>query len=206
MAARKFLLSDPAKPEGSDNPHTRAKIEDALIELMAEGARLTHDAAAERAKISRRTVYRYFPDQAALRAAIWGRMSPPGSVPASLDALLDGIAPRFAAFDREAPAAMVMMASAEGRAIRNQMRPELVARFRELFAEPTASLPEPDRRQAIAMLQFAGSSLAWREMRDLWGMDGEQIATACRWAIEVLLADLAKRGDKPLSEGPATRG
>ena len=33
MSARKFLLADPAKPEGSDNPHTREKIVDALTGL-----------------------------------------------------------------------------------------------------------------------------------------------------------------------------
>jgi hypothetical protein len=83
------------------------------------------------------------------------------------------------------------------------MRPELVARFRDILAEPTAALPEPDRSWAIAMIQFAGSSFAWREMHDQWDMKGDEIAIACRWAVETLLADLAKRGGKPLSEGPA---
>jgi hypothetical protein len=29
------------------------------------------------------------------------------------------------------------------------------------------------------------------------------MTVACRWAIETLLADLEKRGGKPLAEGPA---
>jgi hypothetical protein len=34
-------------------------------------------------------------------------------------------------------------------------------------------------------------------------MTGDQMAVACRWAIETLLADLRRRGDRPLAEGPA---
>jgi hypothetical protein len=52
-------------------------------------------------------------------------------------------------------------------------------------------------------MQFMSTGFAWREMRDQWDMTGEQIGVATRWAVEVLLADLAKRGGKPLSEGPA---
>ncbi|NWM59998.1 resolvase, partial [Escherichia coli] len=38
---------------------------------------------------------------------------------------------------------------------------------------------------------------------DQWDMDGAEAAAACTWAIEVLLADLEKRGNKPLAGGPA---
>ncbi|MEI9928066.1 MAG: helix-turn-helix domain-containing protein [Sphingomonas sp.] len=203
MAARKFLLADPAKAERPDNPHTRAKIEDALLDLMAEGERLTHDLVAARAQVSRRTVYRYFPDQEALRAAAWARVGPAGGIPKSLDDLIGGIGGRFANFDDKAAAMTVVMASAEGRAIRNVMKPERVAAFRAMLADTTAELPEPDRTWAIAMFQFLGSGFAWREMRDQWDMTGAEAATACRWAAEVLLADLARRGGKPLGEGPA---
>ncbi|MCW3849005.1 TetR/AcrR family transcriptional regulator [Sphingomonas sp. LB-2] len=204
MAARKFLLADPAKPEGSDNPHTREKIVDALTELMAEGERLTHDAVAARANISRRTIYRYFPDQTSLRAAVWARLGPEGGIPATLEDLLGGMAERFANFDRKAATMTVAMASAEGRAIRNVMKPERVAAWRAMFDERVAALREPDRTRAIAVIQLIGTGLAWREMRDQWDMEAEGMTVACRWAIETLLADLERRGSRPLSEGPAS--
>ncbi|WP_109807580.1 TetR/AcrR family transcriptional regulator [Sphingosinithalassobacter portus] len=200
---RKFLLEDPAKPQRtSHNKATGERIEDALLALTAEAAVINHDAVAERAGVSRRTVYRYFPDQDALRAAIWRRMSPPGGMPTTLDALLDGMAERFRKFDQHEAAMTVMMASAEGRAARNLMKPDRIAAFRGMLSEATAYLPEPDRRWAIAAIQLIGSGFAWREMRDQWDMKGDDIAVAARWAIETLLADLARRGSRPLSDGP----
>lgn len=203
MAPRKFLLIDPARPEGSDNPHTREKIVDALTDLMAEGEKLTHDAVAARANVSRRTVYRYFPDQAALRAAVWARLGPEAGIPATLDSLFGGMADRFGNFDRKAATMTVAMASAEGRAIRNVVKPERVAAWRAMLAGRVAALAESDRTRAIAVIQLIGTGLAWREMRDQWDMEAEGMTVACRWAIETLLADLERRGAKPLSEGPA---
>lgn len=194
MSARKFLLADPARPIASDNAHTRTRIEDAAIALMAEGGRLNHDNVAERAGISRRTVYRYFPDQATLRAGVWHRLSPAQGIPRDLDALTEGLEARFTRFEANADAMTVVFASAEGRAVRNVMTEERAAAFRAMLAEATAHLPEPRRTAAIAAVQFASSGFAWREMRDQWGMSGEQIAAACRWATEALLADLEKGG------------
>ena len=203
MSARKFLLADPARPEGPSNDHTRQRIEDALLGLMAEGGKLNHDAVAARAGVSRRTVYRYFPDQEALRAAMWRQLSLPAGMPDTLEALLAGIVETFANFDAKAAAMTVATASPEGRAMRNVMKPERVRAFRAAYGDATAALPEPDRTWAIAAMQLMTSGMAWRDMRDQWDMEAPAIATAARWAIEVMLADLAKRGDKPLRDGPA---
>lgn len=203
MPKRNFVLADPARPEGPDNAHTRAKIDDAILALMAEGDRLNHDQVAQRAGVSRRTVYRYYPDQAALRAAAWARVGPVGGMPRTLDSFVGGLTDRFANFDANADAMTVVMASAEGRAIRNVMRDERVAAFREMLAPEVEALADPDRTRAIAVLQLLGSGFAWREMRDQWDLDGAEAATACRWAIETLLADLARRGTKALANGPA---
>jgi AcrR family transcriptional regulator len=203
MPERNSLLAAPARPEGPDNAHTRAKIADAILALMAEGDRLNHDRVAERSGVSRRTVYRYYPDQAALRAAAWGRVGPVGGMPRTLDSFVGGLSERFASFDANSDAMTVVMASAEGRAIRNVMKDERVAAFREMLAPEVEALAEPDRTRAIAVIQLLGSGFAWREMRDQWDLDGAQAATACRWAIETLLADLARRGDNPLADGPA---
>jgi len=197
------LPDDAARPEGHDNAHTRARIDDAILALMAEGDRLNHDLVATRSGVSRRTVYRYYPDQAALRAAAWARVGPAGGIPRTLDEFAGGLAARFANFDDKADAMTVVMASAEGRAIRNVMKDERVAAFRAMLAPQVEALPEPDRTRAIAVIQYLGSGFAWREMRDQWDMDGAEAAAACGWAIQVLLADLAARGGKPLGDGPA---
>lgn len=200
-------MPDAAKPRESvsSNTHTRALIEDAMIGLMADGDRLNHDAVAERAGVSRRTVYRYFPDQDALRHAAWARMSPGGRVPDTLDDLLGGLEERFAKFDRNAAAMTVALASADGRAMRNQMKAERETAYRGMFGQAVKALAEPDRTWAISAIQLMSSGFVWREMRDQWDMDAHGMATAANWAIDVLLADLRRRGGKPLATGAADR-
>ena len=178
---------------------TQVRIEDALLALIAEGEHLNHDNVAARAGVSRRTVYRYFPDQDALRAAMWRKLGPPVGMPKSLTGLLDGLDAGFANFDAKAAAMTVAMASPEGRAIRNVMKPERTAAYRALLDEAGIALPEPDRTYAIAAIQLLASGFAWREMRDQWDMTAPEIATASRWAIETLLADLRERGKRPLA-------
>jgi AcrR family transcriptional regulator len=185
----------------------RSRIGRALLELMTDGERLNHDNVAARAGLSRRTVYRHFPDQLALRQEIWSLLSSQGKLPTDLsDWLGNGILRLYRQFDERAAAVTVALASAEGRAMRNSVTPERVAAYRALYAEATAALPEPDRTRAVAALQFIGSGFAWREMHDQWDMDGEAIGTAVVWAIRTLLADLEKRGNRPLAEGPKAAG
>jgi AcrR family transcriptional regulator len=183
---------------------TESRIGQALLELMAEGERLNHDNVAARAGLSRRTVYRRFPDQAALRKEIWKLLSSQGKLPTDLDDwLANGIPRLYRQFDERAAAATVALASAEGRAMRNSITSDRAEAYRALYAEATAALPEPDRTHAVAALQFIGSGFAWREMRDQWEMDGDTIATTVQWVIRTLLADLEKRGCLPIAEGPA---
>lgn len=198
------MTAQPATPPSlSNNGHTRDRIADAMIELMANGEHLNHDAVAAQAGISRRTVYRYFPDQEALRHGAWTRMSPGGRIPDTVDELLGGLEERFAKFDRNAAAMTVALASAEGRSMRNQVKAEREAAYRGMFGKDVAALDEPDRTRAIAIIQLLSSGFVWREMRDQWDMDAHAMATAANWAIPVLLADLHRRGATPLSDGPA---
>jgi AcrR family transcriptional regulator len=192
-----------AREPSSSNIHTRDRIAEAMIALMADGDHLNHDAVAERAGVSRRTVYRYFPDQDALRHAAWARMSPRGKIPDTVEDLLGGLEERFAKFDRNAAAMTVALASADGRAMRNQLKPEREAAYRGMFGDDVAALDEPDRSRALAVIQLLSSGFVWREMRDQWDMDAHGMATAANWAIEVLLADLHQRGARPLAEGTA---
>lgn len=183
---------------------TRHRIGQALLALMANGEKLNHDNVAARASLSRRTVYRHFPDQKALREMLWSLLSSQGKMPGDLgDWLANGIPRLYRQFDTRAAEMTVAMASTEGRAMRNAVTAERVSAYRALYADAAAALPEPDRTHAIAALQFIGSGFAWREMRDQWNMDGGAIADTVLWAIRTLIADLAARGGKPLSEGLA---
>lgn len=192
----------------------RRKIQDALLECMASGQvhRLNHDALAEMTGISRRTVYRYFPDRDALMKALWARTTwaagPGVGFPKDAREVLDRLHEVYTGFDRNAAAIMVALTTPEGRAVRNSVKKERDAGWRKALAKETEQLSEGDRTMALGVIQLLSTGLAWRELRDQWDLDGARIATACRWAISTLLRDLEERGGRPLSQdgsggGPA---
>jgi AcrR family transcriptional regulator len=63
MALNKTPISGLRDPRGNQKERTRKAIIDAAIDLIDEGTIPTVASAAERAKVSRATAYRYFPTQ-----------------------------------------------------------------------------------------------------------------------------------------------
>ncbi|QAY76533.1 TetR/AcrR family transcriptional regulator [Sphingosinicella sp. BN140058] len=197
-------LPTPSGKRAARREDMRSRIEAALLDGFASGepARLGHDALAEAAGVSRRTVYRYFPDKDALMKALWNRLASaiaPAAWPESGPDVLARLPGLFAGFDANAPTMIVAMASAQGRAMRNAMTSERSTAWRAALAKETEALAEPDRTMAIAVIQYLGAGFAWSEMRDQWGLDGAASAAACGWAIRTLLKDLASRGERPLA-------
>jgi len=64
-------------------------------------------------------------------------------------------------------------------------------------ADAVKDLAPEDRKLATAMLQLV-HVIPWLERRGHWNLSGEQIAHTTGWAMRSLLADLRKRGDRPL--------
>lgn len=182
----------------------RARILDAFIALLTEGADdLSHDAVADRAELGRRTVYRYFPDRAALMDAALLRVrelaGPKVTYPASADELLETIEPIMTGFDAHADLFTLLRTTPQGRRLRLAQNIQRVASYTRALADAVKELPPDDRKLATAMLQMLHTS-PWLEMRDHWGLDGKQIARATSWAIRTLLHDLKVRGGLPLDE------
>jgi AcrR family transcriptional regulator len=182
----------------------RNRIVDAWIDLMVEGgADLTHDAAAARAGVARRTAYRYFPDRDALMQAALLRVrelaGPHVVLPSSMEELIATLEPIYTGFDKIAPIAIMTRSTPQGRALRLSQNEARVAAYTQAAAEAVKDLPPRDRLLATAMIQLLHTT-PWLEMHDTWGLDGHDIARAARWAIEALLADLKARGGRPLDE------
>lgn len=178
------------KPASNDE-----RIDEALLQLAAEGAQLTHDAVAKISGVSRRTVYRRYADQVALRKQLWNLLSPPGGMPRSLHDLLEWeLRETFEKFDRQAAVMTVASASPEGRQMRLEMKAERIAAYRAIFGPHTAALNSDQQRKAHAAMQLLCTGLAWREMRDQWDLDGTQAAEASTWAVKVLIAHLDREG------------
>ena len=180
----------------------REQILDAFIELMSEGAAdLSHDAVAERTGLGRRTVYRYFPDRAALMDGALMRVRELAGVrvtyPQSAEELLDTLGPIYTGFDAIAPIITMLRTTPQGRQLRLVQNTERVRSYTAALADAVAELPGEDRKLATAMLQVLHTT-PWLEMRDHWGLSGRQIARATGWAVRTLLDDLARRGSLPL--------
>lgn len=187
----------------------RESIVDGLLELLAEGSDINHDLVAERAGLGRRTVYRYFPDRATLMQSAWERVAadagPSVGFPRSEEEYLRTMRANYEGFDKTAAVMTLLRSTPQGRAVRLSQRERRVTAYTEALSPAAADLPADDQKIALALLQMLHTT-PWLEMRDQWGLSGTEIARGCRWAAQVLLADLRRRGHAPLERGPAGEG
>jgi AcrR family transcriptional regulator len=189
----------------------RNRLLDAWIELMVQGSgELSHDAAAQRAGVARRTAYRHFADRDAIMQAALVRVrelagaGPHVTFPHSMHELIATIAPVYTGFDKIAPIVTMVRSTPQGRALRHAQNDERVRSYLEATAEVVQDLPLSDRRLATAMFQVLHTT-PWLELRDTWGLTGEEMARAVEWAVRALLEDLKRRGALPLDrELPGT--
>jgi AcrR family transcriptional regulator len=182
----------------------RARILDCFIGMMSEGDTvLNHDSLAERSGVARRTVYRYFPDRAALMDAalmrVRERAGPSVAYPKNPEDLIRTLEPIHAGFDAIAPIAIMLRSTPQGRALRLAQKEQRVSSYTRALRESVKELPASDRKLATAMLQVLHTT-PWLEMRDQWELTGEQVARAAGWAIRTLLKDLEHREGVPLDE------
>lgn len=191
---------------GKGKESARERIDAALLALVAEGTDINHDRVAERAGVGRRTVYRHYPDRDSLMQSVWEKVTalagPAVTFPSGEGDLIGMLPHIFAGFDSIAPLATIIRGTPQGRAVRLSQRQRRVDAYTAAAADLVKDLPEEDRLLATAMLQVLHTT-PWLEMRDQWGLTGDRIARACRWAMRTLMADLRERHGRPLDDGPA---
>ena len=193
----------PASLRERRKAETREMILDALVQAMAAGEveAMTHDALARRAGVSRQTVYRHFPDRESLMTALWERLNPrfaAQGLPTEEGQLTAVLGPMYAAFDRDADLVTVAQSTPQGRAVRMSVKARRARAFRQATADAARGLDEREAVMAAAVIQLLCGGQAWIEMREQWGLSGEEIARACAWAISALLKDLHAREGRPL--------
>lgn len=181
---------------------TEERILAALVDVLVEGGLpgFSVQQVADRAGVSHRTVYRYFPTRESLLAGLteWvdARMAARGGVtaPASAAEIPAAARTNFALFSRDARAVEAAVrfgvgAALEtpGRALRTESLRELIVR--ELERDPERGL-EPSRNAdaalGAAVVRHLVGSRTWLALREI-GLGDDEAGRAVAWAAAVLL-------------------
>jgi AcrR family transcriptional regulator len=180
---------------------TRELVLQAVASILEEGEMLsfTMQQVAERAGISLRSLYRYFPTREALVEAMYDwvdlHLQMPDSpiVPSTIDEL-PAMAEKASNLFNKQPrlvragviALLTMKLQPKGREKRNKA-------LEKLANQVTLALPKAEARRAFAVFRHLFGAQAWLSMRDQAGLDGEEAGKAAAWALQTLIEDLKKR-------------
>jgi AcrR family transcriptional regulator len=179
----------------------RAAILDALVARLEREApaELSVDELARDAGVSRRTLYRYFPNRAALLAAAEERLV--ARLGLSIDiAGPEAISAAFRAGSRRLEQhpglARALRQTLVGRTLRPPLRARRVAALVRALEPLTRHLDAAEARRVEAVVAYLHSANAWVMIGDESGLPGDEIRAAVTWAIETLLDDVRRRGGK----------
>jgi AcrR family transcriptional regulator len=176
---------------------TRELILDALTTLLGDrrADEVTMRDIATEAGVSERTVYRHFPDRAALLQGLTGRLPALGDVPPSfadggLDALAPGGRRLMEALDEQYVAARAeAVLNADPRRYAESTRTN-TREMVELIARELPALGERDAVRIAAMLRCLVSTQAWFRMREECGVPGTESGPVVAWVIDLVVSEL----------------
>ena len=189
---------------------TRLRILRAATEVLADPATedVTIPLVARRARVSLRTVYRYFPTREALFDA-WAEWVDASlrihlhSYPERADRLPEFALDLYRAYDESEPLVKAMLSSKAARTVRARTRRRRQRAFTRAMSELTQELDPKERLRALAVVYLLVSAPAWQAMREQWGLDGTEAGNAAAWAVRVLTDELRRnpRSMKASEEG-----
>lgn len=173
---------------------TRERLLDTLTEMLADSTEeISVASVAEKAKVSVRTAYRYFPTKEVLldafNAYIGRRIGSPlwSFEIENLTEMARGLFQSFAQNERLFRASRRTNAGAELRKRRKQDQVREIKRAVKAFAP---NLDESKVRQVGAVIHNVFGSEAWLAMIDNWGLTQEETVEAVQWATEAVIAKL----------------
>lgn len=186
---------------------TRELVLEALAELVTERGttEFSVQEVADRAEVSLRTVYRYFPNRQALLDGLTElvdqRMEDlrqdadigwTDIVGRGVEGLAASIPPVFQRFDELEPlsSAMAMLA---GGGSRSAGHDERTAEFREAVATELAALPADQQEATFALVRHLVSSQTWFALRTEFELDGRTAGEAVARAVLAILGEPSSR-------------
>ena len=187
----------PLRAEQSEQ--TRQRILQALTEVLADpaAAEVTIPLVARRARVSLRTVYRYFPTREELFDA-WAEWAdenlrlPFRNYPQAADRLPAFTGELFQTYEENESLVRALLTSKAARAVRERTRPHRQQSFQRAMSELTEGLEPVERARALAAVYLFVSAPGWQALRDQWGLDGVEAGKAAAWAVRVLTEELRR--------------
>lgn len=165
------------------------------LQLVQNGGRmpLTHENVAAAAKVSARTLYRYFPAQRDLVAAVWRHLrDSTGTVwPDSQESILPRIRELYAQFERNDALTRAVIAAGPSVNISEHGSVEGRAAFRGALASQLNGLSPEAGDQLVASCVAIYSAPFWQMLRDRGQLAPAAAAEAACFAMNALLAATA---------------
>jgi len=201
---------DDAPPAGSLRERQAAVAREAILASfvqMLEGGEpeeITLADVAERAGVSKRTLYRYFATRADLVAAAGDWIYERLGLPVEIDGPDDLVASAIDASTRAMEHVRLTRAlndSEAGREIRSPRRLARAQAIERALSELTAGLDPAEAARATAMIQYLSSSRTWLLLHDELGLELTDAQAAMVWALETLLADVRRRSEARSAAG-----
>ena len=189
---------------------TRLRILEAVTRLFGDAAaeEVTIPAVARAARVSLRTVYRYFATREALIDA-WAEWVDENlriqlhSYPEDADRLPEFTRDLYRSYDESEALVKAMLGATAAREVRARTRRRRQRGFRAAMDSRLEGLAPEERRRALAAVYLLVSAPGWQAMKDQWGLDGEEAGEAAAWAVGVLLDELSRNPNSIKDRGRA---
>lgn len=175
--------------------HVRTTVLSAVATLLEERSvdDITMADVAAAADISLRTLYRYFPDRAALLHAagdhLYGSLGVPVAVAGPDDVAASFLDAAQRLSTRPALARALVQTTA-GRAARAGARTQRVEAIRAALAPLMDGVDADTARRATAVIAHLCSAASWVAVSDDSGLDDADAQQAVAWAIDTLIQSL----------------
>lgn len=174
---------------------TRQLILDTALALLERGSvqELTARGIARAARISERTVFRYFPEREALLDAVAreviGRLAAP-PLPRSIAELLRHPAVLYASFEARAPLVRLALSPELSSRIRDSQGAERWRVIQRLIDAHAPRVPERARRQAAANIRYVLCAATWSYYRTCFRFRPDETVACAERAIADALRGL----------------
>ncbi|MEO3757427.1 TetR/AcrR family transcriptional regulator [Mycobacterium sp. B14F4] len=204
-------MGDPSRAQrrSYDNSARRRKATQTRERIVGAGSELVHEfdswdwraltfrAVAERAGVGERTVYRHFPTERHLHAAVMQQLEAEAGVSyedVTLDNLGTVTARVFASLQRFSVRETFPTPTDSAFVSSDERRREALLRAVD---EAAPGLPEGRRRKVAALLDVLWSPASYERLVGVWGLDGEDATSAIDWAMTGVVRALDSDAGSP---------